>query len=171
VTVCRFTLLVGRAARAGTVAALAAVVNASGVAFAADDGGAAGALCVDQASPSMSAAAQIVRQLHGSIPTVQLITEYNSTTDPDGLLGLPGQYTAKVQFADGNTLTGYVEVFDTASDRASRVDALLPLSQSGSEKDVSSGKLLLRLIPSATASPAAINVDSYQSALAAVTPP
>ncbi len=183
-TVCRFTLLVGRAARVGTVAALlAGVVSARGVAFASDDG--AGALRLDQAGSS--SAALVVLQLQASVPTLRLQTDYTATNDPDGLLGLPGQYTAKAAFGQGDVPAGYVEVFDTFGDRASRARRLQ--QQSNTETDISSGKILLRLLPAqkhgdtdvvitdaapvpiVSAADATVTVGTYQAALATVALP
>lgn len=45
-------------------------------------------------------AAAIVGQLRAAVPTVSTTVEYTATTDPNGKLGRPHQYTSKVQFAD-----------------------------------------------------------------------
>lgn len=68
------------------------------------------------AAQSISPATSLVWQLSNQITTVTQVWELTPTTDPDQLLGLPGQYFAKTLFADSQVTlnsgyTGSIEVF------------------------------------------------------------
>jgi hypothetical protein len=83
------------------------------------------------AAPPISAAAAIAAQLSPSLVT---LTDYNAATDPDQLLGLPGQYIARAAFTDLNHVAGVVEVFPTPEDFANRVFTLKALQVYESEE-------------------------------------
>jgi hypothetical protein len=103
-----------------------------------------------------SQAALAVQQLQASVPSIELVADLSSATDPDGLLGLPGQYTSKAQFSDSsnpacpdaNQPACFVEVFDSPSALASRAKAL------HGEADLSNGSqgtVLVRVLGVASA--------------------
>jgi hypothetical protein len=95
-----------------------------------------------------SSAALAVQQLQSSVPSVQLVADLSSATDPDGLLGLPGQYSSKAQFSDSynpacpgaNEPACFIEVFDSPSALASRLRSL------HDEADLSHGTVLVRVL-------------------------
>jgi hypothetical protein len=91
---------------------------------------------------SISPAAQIIVQLGRPVER-----DYNATTDPEGLLGLPGQYVARATFADGS-----VEVFSTPADRDGRAQYLANTSTDLLYvADYSTGSVLLRVSVAAQA--------------------
>ena len=98
------------------------------------------------ASPGASAAAAIASQLN---PNLTSLTDYTEYSDPEHLLGLPGQYTSKAQFADNNQVIGIVEVFASHDDLNSRV-ATLEFGLTSQEVDLQSPKstVLVRLFAS-----------------------
>jgi len=123
-----------------------------------------------QAGPSAEAAfAQLTR---ASSPVASYIDSshaiaYTSSTDPDGLLGRPGQYVGKVVFVDRRVAPagGSLEVFRNSTEVAARV---AHLHQAGrpSEYLFTSGSTLLRL--SMALPPAA--AEDYATALGARAP-
>src|SRR5438046_492449 len=64
---------------------------------------------------TLSQAARVVTQLTTRYSTIASLTDYTARTDPDQLLGLPGQYVARADFEDTNGVAGTVEVFATLS--------------------------------------------------------
>jgi hypothetical protein len=107
-----------------------------------------------------SAASSVIGQLHNTISTITLSTDYTVDSDPEGLLGLPGQYTAKAKFADGDT-TGMVEVFGSQGDLNNRYNTL---EANSDEVDVKSGVVLVRLFGYGASSKA----SEYGAALGSV---
>jgi len=108
---------------------------------------------------SLSPATSVVWQLQATIPTISGVVELTPTTDPDQLLGAPGQYIARTNFQDSQGLTGSVEVFADTKSLAAR-QAFLTISGTGSpEHDVARGTVLLRVY-----TPAA--VPNYDAAFA-----
>jgi hypothetical protein len=89
---------------------------------------------------------------------------YTSSTDPDGLLGRPGQYIGKVVFVDTRVgpAGGSLEAFRNSADVAARVAHLHQPAQPR-EYLYTSGSVLLRL--SAALSPEA--AEDYATALGA----
>jgi hypothetical protein len=89
---------------------------------------------------------------------------YTSGTDPDGLLGRPGQYIGKVVFVDTRVAPagGSLEVFRNSADVAARVAHLHQAAQPR-EYLYTSGPVLLRL--SAALTPEA--AEDYATTLGA----
>jgi hypothetical protein len=116
------------------------------------------AITEDQA---LSPAALVVAQLGSTLP-VTLITDYTAQSDPEHLLGSPGQYIAKATFNDSSVsnqdATGIVEVFASQADMNVRYNVV---SSSSGERDIPFGTLLLRV---STATPDA-TLSQYQAAL------
>src|SRR3954451_8532989 len=83
------------------------------------------------AASSISQAAAIAAQLS---PNVVSLTDYAATSDPDQLLGLPGQYTAKATFTDLNHVVGGIEVSARPDDLANRLFQRQALQASASEE-------------------------------------
>jgi hypothetical protein len=114
---------------------------------------------------SLSPATSVVWQLQYAIPTISGVVELTPTTDPDQLLGAPGQYVAKTNFQDPSVspdvAAGSVEVFADTRSLAAR-QAFLKVSSVGTpEHDVARGTVLLRIY---TLSPAS-NYDAAFTAL------
>jgi hypothetical protein len=81
----------------------------------------------DQAA--VSPAARVVAQLVIPFTSIVSLTDYTMRSDPDGLLGLPGQYVSKARFYDSDGAAGNVEVFATLTDRTRREAALRATGQ------------------------------------------
>jgi len=81
------------------------------------------------AAPNVSPAAAIAAQLNSNLVNV---TDYTAATDPEQLLGVPGEYTAKAAFADARGVVGTVEVFATPDDFANRLFTIKALQVSPS---------------------------------------
>jgi hypothetical protein len=76
------------------------------------------------AQAMVSPAASVASRL-GSIETpIVSVYDYSAVSDPEGLLGLQGQYTSKAYFRDNSSVEGFVEVFSTANDARIRKAAL-----------------------------------------------
>ncbi|MBV9582426.1 MAG: hypothetical protein JO057_27895 [Chloroflexi bacterium] len=115
-----------------------------------------------RAQVSSSSAAAVVLQLQAAIPTVALTTDFTSATDPDGNLGVPGQYMAKAQFSDSSAspaIVGYVEVFATASDVARSSTNTMP-----GETNLAQGRVLVRF----TTPVSQATLAAYQVALSTI---
>jgi hypothetical protein len=93
------------------------------------------ALTPVSASAAVSPAALIAQQLVAPGQVILTVADYTAQNDPDGLLGLPGQYVSKAQFQDSANVSGYVEVFSTARDAASRMVVLRGAAATGQEID------------------------------------
>ena len=95
------------------------------------------------ASSGVSPAAAIAVQLS---PSLTGLTDFTSLSDPEHLLGLPGQYIAKAQFEDANQVTGIVEVFAYPDDFNARLSTL-EFAVTSQEVDVSApnSKVIVRL--------------------------
>jgi hypothetical protein len=109
-------------------------------------------------------------------------TVYTAATDPNQLLGKPGGYNSKVEFADTRTgvspagapggdpvaIGGSVEVFPDAASAGARLQRLRQLATAGGqlsqEFDYQQGAVVLRVSNYLTQNQAA----GYQSALAAL---
>jgi len=91
---------------------------------------------------SVSAAATIASRLGTADNPITAVVDVTPYTDPDQLLGLPGQYVSKAYFRDTNNLDGVVEVFATAADASSRKATL---EYAFDERDVIRGAVLVRL--------------------------
>lgn len=91
---------------------------------------------------------------NGGLP-VGTVEIYDASTDPNELLGRPGQYTAKLNFADtgleqyGESLTGgSLESFSSEKDLQNRVDYIKSITESMPglvEYQYVNGLMLLRL--------------------------
>ncbi len=115
---------------------------------------------------SLSPATSVVWQLQSAIPGIGGIVELTPTTDPDQLLGAPGQYIAKTNFQDASVspdgLAGSVEIFPDTKSLAAR-QAFLKISNVGTpEHDVARGAVLLRVYTASSAT----NYDAAFAALA-----
>ncbi len=114
------------------------------------------------AAPTISPAAAIAAQLSSNVVS---LTDYTATTDPEQLLGIPGQYTSKAGFTDLYHVVGVVEVFDTPGDLANRLFQLRAVQvYAAEEMDIpleadSTSRVLLRLWIPPTAFPGTF--DSY----------
>src|SRR5262245_20926624 len=83
------------------------------------------------AAPSISPAATIAAAVS---PNVVNLNDFTATSDPDQLLGLPGQYTSKATFTDLDHLVGTVEVFARPEDLAGRLFQLQAVRGSASQE-------------------------------------
>jgi hypothetical protein len=126
-------------------------------------------LCVAAAplDQAASPAANVVFQLQSSMgSSLSLLTDFTSTSDPEGLLGRPGGYVAKASFNDTSAsasrdqVSGAVEVFASISDLNNR---LATMHLAPYEQDVTSGTILVRLY-----GPTPERAADYQAALATV---
>jgi hypothetical protein len=111
---------------------------------------------------SLSPAGLAVVQLSSTVPSVQLLQDYNADNDPEHLLGRPGQYLAKAAMIDSNidssgAATGIIEVFPTEA----ALNARLTVLSARNEIDVPAGSVLLRLAGNTPAG----TVTAYQSTL------
>ncbi len=66
------------------------------------------------AQAAISPAASIAGQLGTPGGAILGVVDFTTVTDPDGLLGAPGQYIAKARFTDSAGISGDVEEVDTA---------------------------------------------------------
>jgi hypothetical protein len=104
-------------------------------------------------------------------------TVYTAASDPNHLLGRPGEYTSKANFADSRVTTsgdgvaagGSVEVFPNQADATRRAVYIQSVTQAapiaGAEYDYVSSAILLRVSGSLTPAQAA----AYKSALEVIT--
>ena len=97
------------------------------------------------AQAAISPAASIAGQLGTPFSTILGVDDYTAVTDPDGLLGAPGQYIAKARFMDSANIAGDVEVFANARDTRTRLGSLAGASAAGQEVDVQQGLVIVRL--------------------------
>jgi len=117
-----------------------------------------------QSNAAFSQAAALVAQLQSVRPSVSLLVDYSQDTDPEYLLGLPGQYQAKATFADSlmsapaGTATGSIEVFARASQLQNRLSSML---RAPGERDITFGTILVRVFVSRGAD----DLNAYCSAL------
>ena len=122
-------------------------------------------------------AQQIVAQLAQRVPTVKPGMVYTAETDPNHLLGRPGQYTSKVAFTDSRVQPrpfdapdaiergGSVEVFPDeqgAQNRMKYIQAIAAGFPMAVEYDYTSGPVLVRVGKILTPAQA----GEYQKALA-----
>jgi hypothetical protein len=118
------------------------------------------------ADQAFSSAASVVVQLQSSRPGMTLLSDYSQTTDPERLLGLPGQYLARATFydpavtPDPTGVTGMVEVFAQPKHLAARLQTL----DQTLESDLPIGPVLLRLFPAADQT----TLAAYRTALYAL---
>lgn len=108
-------------------------------------------------APSGNQATMVVNALHAAGLPVTLTVVYTAASDPNHLLGRPGQYTAKVAFEDarvkGSDPTeldaidngGSVEVFATAAQAAARITYIQAFAALAPEYDYQQGGVLLRV--------------------------
>jgi hypothetical protein len=148
------------------------------------------------ASPSRTAAPRIdaagaIDGLKAAGLPIGAIVVYTASSDPNSLLGRPGQYSSKVNFADSRlpppsgsdisvTNGGSIEAFDAVSTAETRGAYLASLAQAASflaEYDYESGTVLLRLGPKLTPDQAKVYADALSmltgspAALATAIPP
>lgn len=97
------------------------------------------------AQAAISPAASIAGQLGTPYNSILSVTDFTAVTDPDGLLGAPGQYIAKARFTDSANISGDVEVFATARDARTRLGSLNGASAVGQEVDIAQGLVIVRL--------------------------
>jgi hypothetical protein len=93
------------------------------------------------AQSAVSPAAVIAGQMTTPDSTIVSVSDFTPATDPDLLLGAPGQYVAKARFLDSAGVQGDVEVFANARDARARLAGLA----GGQEIDVTQGLVVLRL--------------------------
>jgi hypothetical protein len=102
------------------------------------------------AQAAVSPAAMIAGQLATPGFTITSVSDYTALTDPDGLLGAPGQYIARAGFIDSTGVvgltgvTGDVEVFASARDAKTRLNGLAA-GAAGQELDIPLNLVILRL--------------------------
>jgi hypothetical protein len=123
-------------------------------------------------------AGQVARRLKAHGLPVAGIEVFTAADDPDHLLGRPGEYTSKSEFADsritgeagqGVTAGGSVEVFADQAGAVRRARYIQALVQAapvlGAEYDYVAGGVLLRVSGQLTPAQA----RQYKRALAAIT--
>ena len=96
---------------------------------------------------SLSQAANVVYQLQYYRDGVSLLADLTPSTDPERLVGLPGQYLSRAVFTDARAsngeINGIVEVFEYPVDLRRRRSTMKRFPD---EIDVVSGTILLRLL-------------------------
>jgi hypothetical protein len=122
-------------------------------------------------------AQQVVAQLAQRVPTVKPGVVYTAATDPNHLLGRPGQYTSKATFTDSRITPGFldgpnsvgrggsVEAFpdeQAAQNRSKYLQAVAASFPAAVEYDYTSGPVLVRVGKILTPAQA----SEYQKALA-----
>jgi hypothetical protein len=125
------------------------------------------------AAPTTTAASRVAAKLKAAGLPVNRLIVWNASTDPNHLLGRPGEYTSKVAWVDpdvpasdadpsdvgGIENGGGVEVFPTAAEARARAVYLFTTGQAdpalGVEYDYLAGGVLLRLSQYLTPSQAA----------------
>lgn len=131
------------------------------------------------AATSPAATAMTAEQVVGALTDlglpVTLGTVFTAATDPNHLLGRPGEYTSKAGFTDSRlgggkvAQTGSVEVFASPADATRRALYLQSVIQAdpaqGTEYDYVAGPIVLRVPGKLTAAQA----HSYEAALHVVT--
>jgi hypothetical protein len=108
----------------------------------------------------------VVAALRSNMGHVLASTDYTPDSDPDQLLGLPGQYVSKTAFVDDRVAPygGIVEVFGATGDRVARTVTLQKFSQPQSQEYYFGvGVVLLRL----SGSLAQAQANDYAAALQA----
>lgn len=176
-------MLRGPPNKAGLVVKLAALVVALATALAGcasgspakpDTSGGATRSTRKTAAPTPSAAV-VVRRLRAAGIPIGHVTVYDAANDPNKLLGRPGQYVSKAQFADRRadgqpgevSAGGSVETFASSDDSARRdkyVKAIAKSSALFAEYDYRRGAVLLRVSSRLTPSQA----SRYAAALTRV---
>ncbi len=132
---------------------------------------------VPQAAHTGQSADQILQGLKAKGLPIGAVTTYTAASDPNHLLGRPGQYTDKVSFKDtrigqgtgiGVSDGGSIEVFATTADAQKRFAYLQSLSTSGNalfaEYEYLDGVAILRISNQLTPDQA----KQYQAALKAL---
>ena len=113
----------------------------------------------DQAEGSTLTAAEVVDRLQTAGLPIGTVTAYDEASDPNGLLGRPGQYTGKSVFIDtrleasagsvtGVEAGGDVESFDSEqalSDRANYLSAFADEPPLGGWYQYEAGNVILRV--------------------------
>lgn len=138
---------------------------------------ACGSMRTGQGSRQQSLTAQqVVEQLAQRVPTVKPGVVYTAETDPNHLLGRPGQYLSKAMFVDTRikpgaidspdsvAVGGSVEVFadgQGAQARMKYIQAITAGFPTAAEYDYASGPVLVRV--GKTLTPA--QASEYQKAL------
>ena len=101
-------------------------------------------------------AAAVMNYLLANTPNIGNYVEYDESTDTNGLLGRPGQYTSKINFAittieqkdENDPKGGSIEVFSTQEDAAARRDYIQEIGKKMpalAEYDYVNGCVLLRV--------------------------
>ncbi|WP_042433519.1 hypothetical protein [Streptacidiphilus anmyonensis] len=114
------------------------------------------------ASDSLTAP-QIMTKLSAAVPTVKQTIVYTAATDPNSLLGRPGQYTADIRFSDTRVpkdktqyakagdveFGGAIETFATVQDAQTRAAYVEKVTQAmaslAGEYDFQHGHVLIRV--------------------------
>ena len=117
----------------------------------------------------------IIDKLQKADYPINNVISYTESNDPNELLGRPGQYTQKINFADlrleqqneENPIGGSIEVFKNKKDCQDRVDYLEEISQSSSytEYNCQFDNILLRLNKGLTSDDAESYVTAVQNAI------
>lgn len=92
----------------------------------------------EEATAQIADAAAIMDYLTANTPNIGNYVEYDEATDTNGLLGRPGQYTSKINFAittieqidENDPVGGSIEVFATSEDAEARYTYIQELGQS-----------------------------------------
>jgi hypothetical protein len=108
-------------------------------------------------TPAPTTTEVLAKLTAAGLPVVSPVTQ-TAVTDPNHLLGRPGQYTARASFgipdasasADADSVDhgGVVEIWPSAAsagDRAARIRALLSGGGLGAEYDFQADRVLLRI--------------------------
>lgn len=130
------------------------------------------------AAPAILTASQVTAALRQAGLPITKVTAYTAADDPNHLLGRPGQYTSKTEFADtgihgeaGNGVAagGSVEVYPAAGQAMTRARYIQRIVQAapalGVEYDYVAGDVVLRVSGQLTPAEAA----GYGKALAKIT--
>ncbi|WP_042375150.1 hypothetical protein [Streptacidiphilus neutrinimicus] len=115
------------------------------------------------AQPTTLTAAQIMAKLIAAVPSAKQTIVYTASTDPNSLLGRPGQYTADIRFSDNRVpkdktqfatagdveFGGAVETFATVQDAQTRAAYVEKVTQAmaslAGEYDFQHGHVLIRV--------------------------
>lgn len=95
----------------------------------------------DESNPAekeKATALSVLTYLQKNTPDIGNYVEYDEDTDTNGLLGRPGQYTSKINFAittleqtdENDPIGGSIEVFETAKDATARSEYIQKIGES-----------------------------------------
>jgi len=119
-------------------------------------------------------AENLAEQLRDAGAPVGETASYNESTDPDGLLGRPGQYLSRINFADLRIRPlasdvievkdgGAIEVFASPADAARRLDSLEGIAGDLATRRHVEGRVLLRLSDALTVEEASVYEGAFRT--------